>query len=128
MNKFLLIILIVLIILSSSYLIYKNLEQQKTLENFDNNINSLSTFYQNTVDSDDYQNTTNLFNYSEMPKIYKDNGWNGYWKDGTTLNGFFLSKYYFKSNLCFFHIYCNKFTHFYITLFLFIFIIIHIHF
>ena len=74
MNKFLLIILIVLIILSSSYLIYKNLEQQKTLENFDNNINSLSTFYQNTVDSDDYQNTTNLFNYSEMPKIYKDNG------------------------------------------------------
>ena len=92
MNNILLIsILVILIILSSIYLINKNLQQQNSLENFDNNRNSLSTFYQNTVDSDDYKNNRNLYNYKNIPNIDKNSGWNGYWKSlDNTLNGYFF--------------------------------------
>jgi hypothetical protein len=90
MNIILISVLILIIILLSSYLIYKNIEQQKSLESFDNSRGSLSTFYQNTVDTDDYQSTANLYSFYDIPTIYKDNGWNGYWKQGNFLNGYFF--------------------------------------
>jgi hypothetical protein len=78
------ILLIALIIILASYFIYKNYQEYNVLEKFSTQ-SSLSTYFQNTVDSDDYQTYTNTFNGTNIPisntNIIKPVGWNGVWKD-----------------------------------------------
>jgi hypothetical protein len=87
------ILLIALIIILASYFIYKNYQEYNVLEKFSTQ-SSLSTYFQNTVDSDDYQTYTNTFNGNNIPVSFNGNnipvsntnvtkpvGWNGTWKD-----------------------------------------------
>jgi hypothetical protein len=78
----LIIFLIFLIIILSFYLFYKNYQEYNILEKFSTQ-SSLSTYSQNTVDSDDYQSYSNIFNGTNqsMTNIIKSVGWNGLWID-----------------------------------------------
>jgi len=77
MDKFLIFIIIVIFLLSS-YLIYRNYQSYKILESFSTQ-GSLSTYYQDTVDSDLYQTNINSFNYNIQNPIGINNTWNGTW-------------------------------------------------
>jgi len=78
----LIIPLIFIIIILSSYLIYRNYQEYNVLEKFSTQ-SSLSTYFQNTTDSDDYQTYTNTFNGMNVPlskiNVNKPVGWNGLW-------------------------------------------------
>ena len=78
------IILSVIIILTFFYLIYRNNQYNKILESFDNSTqNSLSTFFQNTVDNNSLNNK-NVYNGLNINKDdYNPSkvDWNGIWKD-----------------------------------------------
>jgi hypothetical protein len=77
-----LVILIILIILLTTYLYYRSKQYYNILESFDNNTqSSLSTFYQNSVDSDSYFSNKNMYNGINMP-VNSNNSkvdWNGIW-------------------------------------------------
>ena len=81
------IILSVIIILTIFYLIYRNNQYNKILESFDNSTrNSLSTFFQNTVDANSFNNNKNVYNGLNINKDdYNPSkvDWNGIWKDAT---------------------------------------------
>jgi hypothetical protein len=83
-----LILLIIIIILSILYLYYRNTQYNKILESFDPSIsynqsqNSLSTYFQDTTDSDDYKDNKNIFNEligDRKKNSIKKNGWDGEW-------------------------------------------------
>jgi hypothetical protein len=79
----LIVLLIFLIIFLSSYLIYRNYQDYNVLEKFSTQ-SSLSTYFQNNIDSDDYQKNINSFHV-------KDNKWNGIWRDNdNNVNAQFL--------------------------------------
>ena len=82
--KPLFIILIVLIIISILYLVYRNIQYQKILESFDNTRSSLSTYYQNTTDSDSYQTDDNIHNGVDINvnKVTTTiSKWDGVWEN-----------------------------------------------
>ena len=85
-NIYVCLILLILIVICVYYLVYRNFRDLKTLESFDNR-NSLSTYFQNTVDSDDYSVPNNSYNYSTPPTITTKSLWNGIWKK---TDGFFV--------------------------------------
>jgi hypothetical protein len=78
------IIIIVIIILLVIYLVFRFYQNKKILESFSTQ-NSLSTYFQPTVDSDDYMSYTNTFNSMNKPivqsNIVSNPGWNGTWKN-----------------------------------------------
>lgn len=80
----LIILFIFIIIVLSSYLIYRNYQDYSVLEKFSTQ-SSLSTYFKNTIDSDDYQTYTNTFNGMNAPfpkkNINKPAGWNGSWSN-----------------------------------------------
>ena len=89
----LIILLLFLIIILSIYLIYRNYQDYNVLEKFSTQ-SSLSTYFQNTVDSDDYQTYTNTFNgmnQSSNTNIIAPVGWNGIYLDSNNnINAQFL--------------------------------------
>lgn len=78
------VILTVIIILSILYLYFRNKQYNNILESFDNNSQSaLSTYFQNTVDSDSYATNTNKYHMINSSDI-KDNKlsrWDGIWEN-----------------------------------------------
>ena len=79
------IIFIIIIILAFLYLYMKYRKYNKVLESFDN-INtvqptqsSLSTYFQNNVDSD-IINKSNMYNNPTINRVSKNNGWTGIWR------------------------------------------------
>ena len=88
-NIYICLTLIIIIVSCVYYLVYRNFRDLKTLESFDNR-NSLSTFFQNTVDSDDYTVPNNSYNYSAPPTITTTSKWNGIWQSSGG-NGFYVS-------------------------------------
>ena len=75
-------------------MIYRNYQDYNVLESFSTQ-SSLSTYFQNTVDSDDYQTYTNTFNGMNQPNentnIIKPVGWNGIYVDSNNnINSQFL--------------------------------------
>lgn len=106
----LLVIIIILIILAILYLYFRNVQFNNMLESFDNNNtqNSLSTFFQNTVDYDYYQTYNNKYNYAfkkqktvsnnphtkkiiTAPKVINAE-WDGIWTDGFNFHAQFIQK------------------------------------
>ena len=78
------VLLIIIIIFAILYLYYRNKQYEKILESFDNTTqNSLSTFFQNTVDEDKYQNNRNVYNGNRIDKDDDSqnnlSAWDGIW-------------------------------------------------
>ena len=85
------VIFIIIIILSSIYLYMKYTKYNKVLESFDN-INtvqptqsSLSTYFQNNVDSDIVYNS-NIYNNPNIDPVLKNAGWTGIWRSNDDPN------------------------------------------
>lgn len=78
----LLIILVILIVLSILYLYYRNIQYNNILESFDNNYtqSSLSTYFQDTINSDSLMTNKNKFNRIIEGNILPNQKWNGIWK------------------------------------------------
>jgi hypothetical protein len=78
------IILVIIIILSIIYLYYRHTQYNKILESFNNNNyttqRSLSTYYQNTVDSDEKMTDDNVYK-KELPLVEEKKGWDGVWQN-----------------------------------------------
>lgn len=100
------LLIICLIILSILYLLYRNNQYNKILESFDNTRGSLSTMYQDNVDSDDRNLFINFFTrfngFFERNKIIDNeimdadyipitslNMWNGVWKSPEVYSNIF---------------------------------------
>jgi hypothetical protein len=90
MNKYFIISVVIIILLCIFYIIYRNNEYNKLLESFDSGYSysmpltqsSLSTYYQNTVDSDYYNVSTNSYNKIIPQNTSSQLNWNAIWKSG----------------------------------------------
>ena len=78
------VIIIIIIILLVIYLALRFYQNKKILESFSTQ-GSLSTFFQQTVDSDDYMTYNNTFNSLNQPvlnsNITYNSNWNGVWSN-----------------------------------------------
>lgn len=78
------VIMIFIIILLVIYLVLRFYQNKKILESFSTQ-DSLSTFFQQTVDSDDYMTYNNTFNSLNQPvvnsNIIYNSNWNGVWSN-----------------------------------------------
>ena len=91
----LLIILVILIVLSILYLYYRNIQYNNILESFDNNYtqSSLSTYFQDTINSDSLMTNKNKFNRIIEGNILPNQMWNGIWKsNNSNMYGQFVEK------------------------------------
>lgn len=80
MNR-IVIAFIIIIIIALLYLITVNSTENKNLENFQNTLNSMATYYQDSTDSDSLwkikHNSNNLLTTPNL--IERKSRWNGYW-------------------------------------------------
>lgn len=78
------VILTIIIILAIFYLVYRNNQYNKILESFDNSTqSSLSTFFQNTVDRNTFDNKKHIYNGIDMTKDDSNSStvdWSGIWE------------------------------------------------
>jgi cell division protein FtsX len=74
------IILIIFIILLIFYLVYKNIQEYKTLEKFSTQ-SSLSTYFKNTIDSNDYEKNNKSLQHPNNIINKSNYNWNGIWQN-----------------------------------------------
>ena len=92
-NQWLIILLIGIIICALFYLMNKNNKENNALESFSQQ-NSLSTYYQQTIDSDEQtinKFAKNKFNGYEVNNTEKKKYWDGNWKLTSTPSSLYIS-------------------------------------